>query len=97
MLKPIIAFIVCASLVFAGCGGKTNASAKGGVESTRIAGADAELWVQIMRDNSVEVLQSLEQFIDNLEQVRCALEQGDYRKLSRYLKRGKQARGSLGS
>ena len=72
-------------------------AATGFTDTTRIAGADAELWVQIMRDNSVEVLQSLEQFMDNLEQVRCALEQGDYRKLSRYLKRGKQARGSLGS
>ena len=72
-------------------------AATGFADTTRIAGADAELWVQIMRDNSVEVLQSLEQFMDNLEQVRCALEQGDYRKLSRYLKRGKQARGSLGS
>ena len=33
----------------------------------------------------------------DLEQVRGALEQSDYRKLRRYLKRGKQARGSLGS
>ena len=88
---------VAAVLAATPTAGQLKLAATGFADTTRIAGADAELWVQIIRDNSVEVLQSLEQFIDNLEQVRCALEQGDDRKLSRYLKRGKQARGSLGS
>ena len=33
----------------------------------------------------------------NLEEYRSALKRGDYRKLKQYLKRGKQARESLGS
>jgi prephenate dehydrogenase len=88
---------VAAVLASTPTAGQLKLAATGFADTTRIAAADVELWVQIIRDNSFEVLQSLEIFIDNLEQVRGALEQSDYRKLRRYLKRGKQARGSLGS
>ena len=72
-------------------------AASGFEDTTRIASADPDLWLQIMRDNSAEVLRSLDQFMKNLEEYRSALKRGDYRKLKQYLKRGKQARESLGS
>ena len=69
----------------------------GWMDTTRIAAGDARLWQQILEDNKVHVLKSIDQFAELLQQFRDALAEDDRRSVSRILKAGKRNRDALGS
>jgi prephenate dehydrogenase len=72
-------------------------TAGGWRDTTRIAGADPELWTQILLDNQPHVLKSLDNFGKVLADLRAALADGDEPELMRLLTAGKQRRDALGS
>lgn len=72
-------------------------AAGGWQDTTRIAAADAELWRQILADNRLHVLKSLDKFEKVLAKFRQALEKDDQHKLLKLLEAGKQHRESLGN
>lgn len=72
-------------------------AAGGWQDTTRVAAADAELWRQILADNRLHVLKSLDKFEKVLAQFRLALETDDQAKLRRLLEAGKQHRESVGN
>jgi prephenate dehydrogenase len=71
--------------------------ATGWCTTTRVAAGDAELWRQILVENRVHVLQSLDNFAKVLSQFRAALADADDAKLIRLLETGKERRDSVGS
>ena len=72
-------------------------AAGGWLDTTRIAGADAELWRQILTDNRLHVLKSLSKFEKVLATFRQSLENDDQGKLRQLLEAGKQHRESVGN
>ncbi len=72
-------------------------AAGGWSDTTRVAGADPELWLAILRDNNQQVIRAVDRYLVDLHKFRDALESDDTRVLLRYLKRGKQNRESLGN
>jgi len=72
-------------------------AAGGWADTTRIAGADPELWLEILRDNNKQVIRAVDRFLADLHKFRDALEDDNARVLLRYLKQGKQNRESLGN
>lgn len=71
--------------------------ANGWLDTTRIAAGDAELWRQILQDNQVATLKSLDKFAKVLTDFRRALERGDSRKLVELLEAGKKRRDAVGN
>ena len=71
--------------------------AKGWCDTTRVAAGDAELWRQILAENRVHVLRSLDNFAKVLSQFREALADDNQAELVRLLETGKQRRDSVGS
>ncbi len=59
---------------------------------TRIASSDPRMWHDIMQANRSEVLKAISLFQNNLEQLRCAIEQGDSDYLFDTFTRAKTAR-----
>ena len=72
-------------------------AAGGWADTTRIAGADPALWLEILRDNNKQVIRAVDRFLADLHKFRDALEDDNARVLLRYLKQGKQNRESLGN
>ena len=66
-------------------------------DTTRIAAADVELWTQILQENRMNVLDSLRQVREKLEQYEQALTDDNRDSLMRLLAAGKQQRDALGS
>ena len=71
--------------------------AKGWCDTTRVAAGDAELWRQILTENRVHVLRSVDNFAKVLSQFREALADDNQAELVRLLETGKQRRDSVGS
>ena len=71
--------------------------AKGWRDTTRVAAGDAELWRQILTENRVHVLRSVDNFAKVLSQFREALADDNQAELVRLLETGKQRRDSVGS
>jgi prephenate dehydrogenase len=72
-------------------------AAGGWRDSTRIAAGDAELWTQILSDNSENVLKALARFEKSLSAMRSAIERHDTRRLNNLLGEAKQVRDAVGS
>jgi len=72
-------------------------AAAGWLDTTRIAGGDAELWRQILCDNREAVLKALDKFEKVLAALRGALERDQHRKLVELLEAGKQRRDAVGN
>ncbi|MDP6467087.1 MAG: prephenate dehydrogenase/arogenate dehydrogenase family protein [Pirellulaceae bacterium] len=72
-------------------------AAGGWLDTTRVAAADAELWRQILADNRLHVLKSLDKFEKVLTKYRLALEKDDQNKLLKLLEAGKLHRESVGN
>ena len=87
-----------ASVLSTQANAKQLALAAGGwIDTTRIAGADPELWLEILRDNNKQVIRAVDRFLDDLHKFRDALESDNSRVLLRYLNQGKQNRESMGN
>ncbi|MGC3967535.1 MAG: prephenate dehydrogenase/arogenate dehydrogenase family protein [Pirellulales bacterium] len=67
-------------------------TAGGWLDSTRIAAADSQLWLEILTDNRAEVLRSLAEVEGRLAAFRKALETADAAKLTKLLESGKTVR-----
>jgi prephenate dehydrogenase len=72
-------------------------AAGGWQDTTRIAAGDAELWRQILLDNRLHVLKSVDKFAKVLSSLREALERNDKARLAQLLAIGKRRRDSVGS
>ena len=66
-------------------------------DTTRIAAADPDLWLQIFAENKNDVLRCIDSYMKKLDKFRQALETDNQRIMLRYLETGKQNRDALGS
>jgi len=71
--------------------------ATGWCDTTRVAAGDVELWKQILMENRIHVLKSLDKFEKVLGSLRGALESGNPRAIKRILATGKENRDALGN
>lgn len=88
--------LVAAALAAATPSAHLEVAAGGWRDTTRVAGANPELWQQILGQNRLHVLQSLDKFEKVLSAFRHALECGDFGQLEQLLQAGKQNRDALG-
>lgn len=72
-------------------------TAGGWLDTTRIAGGDPALWVQILLSNRRGVLTSLTRYEKLIHSFHRALERGDAAQLERLLEQGKAIRNAVGS
>lgn len=70
-------------------------AASGFRDTTRVAAGDPRLWTQILLDNRVDVLTSLEKFSQTLDAFRQAIGTQDAAGVLRLLENGKRIRDSL--
>ncbi|MET0262015.1 MAG: prephenate dehydrogenase/arogenate dehydrogenase family protein [Rariglobus sp.] len=66
-----------------------NLSGNGLRDTTRIAGSDASMWIEIFQQNRDEVLRALSQFQDELHGFQTALSNRDWPEVRARLERGK--------
>ena len=66
-------------------------------DTTRIAGADVEMWTQILQENHRNVLDTLRDYQAKLKEFEQALESNQRESIERLLTAGKQRRDALGS
>ena len=71
-------------------------AASGWLDTTRVAGGDAELWKQIILSNRRHVLKSLSKFEKVLASFRNALDREDSAKIAKILEDGKRNRDAVG-
>jgi prephenate dehydrogenase len=64
-------------------------------DTTRVAGGDPGLWLQILSDNNQPVLEALTAFEENLSNFKSALLEKDNEKILQLLKNGKAFRDTL--
>ncbi|GAB5558672.1 MAG: hypothetical protein SynsKO_03190 [Synoicihabitans sp.] len=64
-------------------------------DTTRIAGSDATMWIEILEQNRDEILRALNGFEDDLHHFRSALSNRDWTELRTRLERGKAWRDGL--
>ena len=64
-------------------------------DSSRIAGGNPYLWLQIFRENRVAVFNALQTYQQELDQFQELLQQESWDRLEAYLKEGKEIRDSL--
>ncbi len=88
--------VVAAALAAATPAEHVPVAAGGWRDTTRVAGANPELWQQILTQNQHHVLKSLDKFEKVLAAFREALDAGDSSKLEQLLQAGKQNRDALG-
>jgi prephenate dehydrogenase len=69
----------------------------GFLDTTRVAGGDAELWRQILAENRENVLLALEQYGSNLAALHAALRDNNQDEITRFLTLAKKNRDALGS
>ncbi len=72
-----------------------NYSGGGLRDTTRIAGSDATMWIQILRSNKDEVLRALRGMQTELEGFHAALANGDWMEIQARLERGKAYRDAF--
>jgi len=72
-------------------------AATGWADTTRIAAANPELWMQIFEQNELAVRSALESLIGQLQQVQAELADGDWDKIQDFLQRAKRTRDALGN
>lgn len=72
-------------------------AASGWRDSTRVAAGDAELWTEILKQNSEPVLQALDAVQLKLQDLIEAIREGDWNAVTNLLKEGKERRDALGS
>lgn len=90
--------VVAAALVNVVCRGGSQALrfvGPGFKDATRIAGGPPEMWTEICVENCNEIRRALEQLIEELGNVRAALENADAVELRTMLKRAKHFRDEL--
>jgi len=93
-LPHILASVLCENLLKKDPAWKAF-SGKGLRDTTRVAAGDAELWRQILDDNSPAILEVLKQFSNDLTQFSEALKKGDLQCVQQILRDGKIFRDSL--
>ena len=64
-------------------------------DSTRIAAGSENLWCDIIRTNQSALLKELDGLVDQLQQVRLAVSQGDWDSLKKWLASARELRESL--
>ena len=64
-------------------------------DSTRIAAGDVDLWVEICRQNSKAILDALERFDIEMQELRHIISQGDFEQLRDFLSRACTLRRQL--
>jgi prephenate dehydrogenase len=64
-------------------------------DTTRIAASDPDLWLGILRGNQAAVLEALDDYRDQLDEVRAALDEQDWPALRTILSRASAARRQL--
>jgi len=67
------------------------------LDTTRLAGGDAELWVQILSHNRQHALTALEMYGKQLAALHTALRDGNQNELQSLLAKAKKNRDALGS
>ncbi len=72
-------------------------AATGWADTTRIAAADPDLWLQILMSNRAAVIRALDKFEARLASFRNALDEADEAGILKLLQMGKQTRDALGS
>ena len=72
-------------------------TAGGWRDTTRVAGGDAELWADILLDNTAQVTRAVQQVNRFTQRMLDALAAGDRRRLVRLLTTAKDKRNALGS
>lgn len=70
-------------------------SSTGFQDTSRIAGGNPSLWLDIFRENRTAVLNALQTFQQELDQFHELLEQKSWNRLEAYLREGKEIRDSL--
>ncbi len=69
--------------------------ASGLKDTTRIAASDVELWIDIFKDNRLDVLDVLAVFAGEIDATMKALEESDWVALAKLLERGRRKRTSM--
>jgi len=72
-------------------------TARGWQDTTRIAAADPDLWVQIFMANAAPVLAALDRFEEMSARLRSAIERSDHAELKELLTQAKSIRDAVGS
>lgn len=73
----------------------SNFAGNGLRDTTRIADGNPTLWREILKQNRDEVLRSVRQFQDELEEFHAALANEDFFTVANFLERGKEYRNRL--
>lgn len=69
----------------------------GWADTTRIAGGDAELWIQIFRQNPAALNSALDRLIAQLQEMQAQIVTGEWQRLRDTLVQAKRIRDALGS
>ncbi len=88
--------LIASALASATPEGWLELTASGWGDTTRIAAADPKLWQQIFTENKSSLLESLDRFLQQLAQMRTALEANQHETLQTYLNEAKRIRDDLG-
>ena len=91
------AHVIAAALAAATPVNALPLAASGWRDTTRIAGGDPQLWLQILLSNRDQVLKSLNKFEKVLAAFRVAMQREDAPRLVQLLDAGKKTRDALGS
>ena len=71
--------------------------ASGWRDTTRVAAGSVELWRDILNENRVNILNSLDNLAQGLDEFRDAIETNDQQSITRMLEHGKQQRDLVGN
>ncbi len=91
-----LAHLVAPALLNAARESSLPYAATGLRDTTRIAGSDVQLWLDIFKDNRENILAALLAFDAEMQAVRDALERSDWDALARMLERARKRRTLLG-
>ena len=72
-------------------------AASGWLDTTRVSAGSVELWQQILSENRVHVLNSLDKFAKVLDSFRTAIREDDATKIVELLEAGKKCRDAVGN
>lgn len=74
-----------------------DCTAGGWRDGTRVAGADPQLWEEILLSNAGPTIAAIDEFTEIVAQFKSALQGKDTSRLGQLLRKGKQHRDALGS
>lgn len=92
-----LAHLVAPALLNAARESSLRYAATGLRDTTRIAGSDVKLWIDILKDNRENILSALAAFEAEVQGIRGALERSDWDALAKLLERARVRRASLGT